>query len=100
MGSRDGPVTATTRKVVLAVAHLEGKLGYPPTLQEIGDRVGLEIHAVWRQVQIARREGYILDSTRERFCHRTIQVSQIGLVWVGLEKCPHCGHTRRPRTGD
>ncbi|GGH83459.1 repressor LexA [Pullulanibacillus pueri] len=50
----------TSRRVLKAIAKLSSECGYPPTVQEIGDEVGLKsTSTVYGHLERLQKSGYI-----------------------------------------
>jgi repressor LexA len=65
-------VTPRQRQVYVAIDHLTAERGYPPTVRELCDRVGMRSSStVVTKLEALRREGFI---TWEPVKSRTIKI--------------------------
>lgn len=84
--------------LVAAIKELTAELGYPPTLREVGERVGLTAPStVHRRLARLRREGRVTGGTRETGGTRTLAVvrteppcSPCGCSWDYVDSGGFC----------
>jgi repressor LexA len=85
-------ITERQRKVLEGIHHISRERGYPPTVREIGERLGLRSSCtVQRHLEALERKGYIKRSPTKARSIEIIQAEDPTMVPVPMVPVPIVG---------
>jgi repressor LexA len=85
-------ITERQRKVLEGIHHISRERGYPPTVREIGERLGLRSSCtVQRHLEALERKGYIKRSPAKARSIEIIQAEDPTMVPVPMVPVPIVG---------
>lgn len=77
---------ARLRETLLAVHRYTRRYGQSPSLRELGDELGVGLHAIYRRLEHLQTQGLLVKGELHRT--RTLTLTDAGLAELGARRLP------------